>query len=182
MEDASEVDDSPDGESMESEEEEEEYEVGLAEQELSWELLAKELYTAKLAEHTERYVEMVRHCAKVESELQMICDTVLDLLDRNLAVWPLKGESKVTYQYRTEVDSELQWINNTIIGLMGKNPIAKVPPEEYSVRKLKAKEYVHGANLVLEEMVEGFGKTEMGQVDAYADLWDDSDAMEEMAD
>ena len=179
----------------------------------------------RLDERTERYAEIVgmekvcQYCCEAESELQMIRDTVLDLLDlidKNLIVKPPRGP-KVTYQCFTKVESELHticdmirlmdknhiaqaprgdpnvprayctlqeicdvilgtvlglldktkeerrpgsqvsyrycvetelWkVCDTIIGLMDKNPIAKVPTGEYSVRKrrkLKAKEYVQG--------------------------------------
>merc|ERR1712060_8656 len=44
------------------------------------------------AKHAKEY------CAKVESELQKICDTILTLLDANLITKASTGESKVFYQ------------------------------------------------------------------------------------
>merc|ERR1711967_74366 len=38
------------------------------------------------------------YCAKVETELQKICDTILGLLDANLIPKASNGESKVFYQ------------------------------------------------------------------------------------
>merc|ERR1712161_151109 len=38
------------------------------------------------------------YCAKVENELQKICDTILTLLDGNLISKASSGESKVFYQ------------------------------------------------------------------------------------
>merc|ERR550514_656116 len=38
------------------------------------------------------------YCAKVEAELQKICDTILGLLDKNLIPKATTGESKVFYQ------------------------------------------------------------------------------------
>merc|ERR1712206_36821 len=38
------------------------------------------------------------YCAKVEAELQKICDTILGLLDKNLIPKASTGESKVFYQ------------------------------------------------------------------------------------
>merc|ERR1711907_771781 len=38
------------------------------------------------------------YCAKVEAELQKICDTILGLLDGNLIPKATSGESKVFYQ------------------------------------------------------------------------------------
>merc|ERR1712154_435372 len=38
------------------------------------------------------------YCAKVEAELQKICDTILGLLDKNLIAQSTTGESKVFYQ------------------------------------------------------------------------------------
>merc|ERR1712226_1120541 len=38
------------------------------------------------------------YCAKVEAELQKICDTILKLLDGNLIPKASNGESKVFYQ------------------------------------------------------------------------------------
>merc|ERR1712227_982291 len=38
------------------------------------------------------------YCAKVEGELQKICDTILGLLDKNLIAKSTTGESKVFYQ------------------------------------------------------------------------------------
>merc|ERR1712217_121242 len=38
------------------------------------------------------------YCAKVETELQRICDTILGLLDANLIPKAGNGESKVFYQ------------------------------------------------------------------------------------
>merc|ERR1711977_739243 len=38
------------------------------------------------------------YCAKVEAELQKICDTILGLLDNNLLPPCTSGESKVFYQ------------------------------------------------------------------------------------
>jgi 14-3-3 protein epsilon len=38
------------------------------------------------------------YCAKVEAELQKICDTILDLLEKNLISKSTSGESKVFYQ------------------------------------------------------------------------------------
>merc|ERR1712238_581070 len=41
---------------------------------------------------------MGEYCAKVEAELQKICDTILALLDNNLIGKASSGESKVFYQ------------------------------------------------------------------------------------
>ena len=102
---------------------------------------------------------------------------VLGLLDKSLI---MKNDN--FYQHCIKkVEDELWKVCDKVIGLMDKNPIVQVPTEEYNVRKVKAKEYVQGPNLVLEEMVEEeryraylcIGKAEMGQGDAFEWLWDE---------
>merc|ERR1712238_115422 len=64
----------------------------------AWRIITsvKEKETSKGNEGNAEFAK--EYCAKVETELQQICDTILGLLDGNLIPKASSGESKVFYQ------------------------------------------------------------------------------------
>merc|ERR1712228_538898 len=64
----------------------------------AWRIVTSIEQKEKTKGNEEQAKHAKEYCAKVESELQKICDTILALLDENLIKKASTGESKVFYQ------------------------------------------------------------------------------------
>merc|ERR1712186_233385 len=64
----------------------------------AWRIITSVEQKEKTKGNEEQAKNAKEYCAKVEAELQMICDTILGLLDQNLIPKASTGEGKVFYQ------------------------------------------------------------------------------------
>merc|ERR1712085_107976 len=64
----------------------------------AWRIITSVEQKEKTKGNEEQAKHAKEYCAKVEGELQKICDTILSLLDTNLISKATSGESKVFYQ------------------------------------------------------------------------------------
>jgi 14-3-3 protein epsilon len=64
----------------------------------AWRIITSVEQKEKTKGNAENASYAKEYCAKVEAELQKICDTILGLLDNNLITKASSGESKVFYQ------------------------------------------------------------------------------------
>jgi 14-3-3 protein epsilon len=64
----------------------------------AWRIITSVEQKEKTKGNEEQAKYAKEYCAKVEAELQKICDTILGLLDNNLIAKSTSGESKVFYQ------------------------------------------------------------------------------------
>merc|ERR1719199_2165126 len=64
----------------------------------AWRIITSVMQKESTKGNTEQAGYAKEYCAKVEAELQKICDTILGLLDGNLIGKASTGESKVFYQ------------------------------------------------------------------------------------
>merc|ERR1712217_528204 len=65
---------------------------------MGWRIITSVEQKEKTKGNDEQATYAKEYCAKVEGELQKICDTILGLLDGNLISKATTGESKVFYQ------------------------------------------------------------------------------------
>merc|ERR1711953_288023 len=74
------------------------YKHGVGSRRAAWRIITSVEQKEKSKGNEEQAKYAKEYCAKVEAELQKICDTILGLLSGNLISKASSGESKVFYQ------------------------------------------------------------------------------------
>merc|ERR1712014_271265 len=74
------------------------YENAVGSRRAAWRIITSVEQKEKTKGNEEQAKWAKEYCTKVETELQKICDKILELLDQNLIQKASNGESKVFYQ------------------------------------------------------------------------------------